>query len=511
MFKKSTTNNQLDYFGSFSMNLDQKRVETLNDSEGWYNQFFEHVVNRIDESCFEVLYHGSLGRSNAPIRILLAMMSLKEGFGWSDAQLYEQVHYNLLVMKALGFENLNDKAPVPSTYYLFKHEVYKYSVEHGRDLILEAFQSLTKDQAEFFEVNGEKVHMDSKLIGSNVVRCSRLRLIISCIQEFWKSLSDDLRFKLDEDCRMVLDELCQKKSNQIVYPMSEEEKSQKLIELGDVLLHLQRHYDDSDSGKYFLVEQLLDEQYRIEGDKTTLKPGKEIPADSIQSPHDPEAAYRKKNTQTVVGNSVNVTETCNDEGLNLIVDVQVEKATHADNYFLKPALDNAKDVVGPIKEAYTDGAYQSPENVKYGQANEIEIVFTGIQGAKGNFEFIKTDSGLLVFDRKIGETVEATEYKADHYKIKLPSGKWRYFKPAEIECFYRRKGIENLPTEKRNRRNNVEATIFQMSFHTRNNKTRYRGQFKNKMCAVSRAVWVNLVRIGKHVKNKTGSDTPAVI
>jgi hypothetical protein len=41
--------------------------------------------------------------------------------------------------------------------------------------------------------------MDSKLIGSNVVRCSRLGLIVSCIQAFWKSLSDCLRFKLNEE------------------------------------------------------------------------------------------------------------------------------------------------------------------------------------------------------------------------------------------------------------------------------------------------------------------------
>ncbi len=58
-----------------------------------------------------------------PVRTLLAMMALKEGFDWSDSQLYEQVHFNLMVMKALGFENLTDKAPAPSTYYLFKHAV----------------------------------------------------------------------------------------------------------------------------------------------------------------------------------------------------------------------------------------------------------------------------------------------------------------------------------------------------------------------------------------------------
>jgi len=50
MFKKSTTNSQIDFFGNFSMNLDEKRAETLSDPKAWHNQFFEHVTNRIDET-----------------------------------------------------------------------------------------------------------------------------------------------------------------------------------------------------------------------------------------------------------------------------------------------------------------------------------------------------------------------------------------------------------------------------------------------------------------------------
>lgn len=510
MFKKSSTNRQIDFLSNFSMNLDQQRAEILSDSNAWYNQFYEHVVCRIDESCFEVLYHDHMGRPNASVRTLLAMMALKEGFGWSDSQLYQQVHFNLMVMKALGFENLSDKAPASSTYYLFKQAVYNYRIEHGRDLIHEAFKSLTKDQARYFDVDGEKIHMDSKLIGSNIVRCSRLQLIVSCLQEFWKSLSDDLQNKLDAERREILDALCSKKPHQIVYPLSEEEKSQQLVDLGELLYYLHRFYDESDSDKHSLIERLLNEQYQIEGDKTVLKPGKEIPADSIQSPHDPDAAYRRKSSKTVNGHSINVTETCNDEGLNLIVDIQTEKATTSDKDYVPPALDNARDVVGDIKEAYMDGAYQSPDNNEYGKTNHINLIFTGIQGTEGNFEFIKTETGLQVLNRQTGEITDAIEYKPNHYKIQLPSGKWRYFKPEHIESFDRRQTIEGLPREVKNRRNNVEATIFQLSYHTRNNKTRYRGQFRNRVWAISRSIWINLIRIRNHVKEQAQQGQPAV-
>ncbi len=81
-----------------------------------------------------------------------------------------------------------------------------------------------------------------------------------------------------------------------------------------------------------------------------------------------------------------------------MVDVEVEKATHTDNDYVQAALENAEEVVGPIETVHMDGAYQSPENVEYGETHNINMVFTGIQGAKGRFAFIRTDQGLFVFD-----------------------------------------------------------------------------------------------------------------
>jgi hypothetical protein len=54
-----------------------------------------------------------------------------------------------------------------------------------------------------------------------------------------------------------------------------------------------------------------------------------------------------------------------------------------------------------------------------------------------------------------------------------------------------------LFAKKTNRRNNVEATVFQLSFFTQNNKTRYRGNFKHQLWAYIRALWINLIRIQK--------------
>jgi hypothetical protein len=78
---------------------------------------------RVDESIFSVLYTDGKGAPNASIRVLIGMMILKEGQGWSDEQLFENCEYNLLVRSALGLMSLEDAAPVSSTYYLFRRNL----------------------------------------------------------------------------------------------------------------------------------------------------------------------------------------------------------------------------------------------------------------------------------------------------------------------------------------------------------------------------------------------------
>ena len=83
------------------------------------------------------------------------------------------------------------------------------------------------------------------------------------------------------------------------------------------------------------------------------------------------------------------------------------------------------------------------------------------------------------------------------WKVKLSEGKTRlrYFAQEVIDRFLTRMQIEATPLEERNKRNNVEASIFQYCFHTRNNKTRYRGLLKTKLFSYCRCMWMNMRRI----------------
>ena len=95
MFRKSSLHSQGKLFSSISSILEGKSLNHYNDTSGWHNQFRTQIISRIDESIFSVLYSQKMGAPNSPIVLLVGMMVLKEAFGWSDSQLFEQCRFNL--------------------------------------------------------------------------------------------------------------------------------------------------------------------------------------------------------------------------------------------------------------------------------------------------------------------------------------------------------------------------------------------------------------------------------
>lgn len=505
MFRTSSTSTPLNLFTNISEHLQGTRQKKYNDKNGWHNLFWQHITSAIEERKYKPLFAEKIGSPNASIRKLLGMMILKEGFGLSDERLFEVCQFDLLVMKALGINNIDDDLPCPATYYNLKNAIYRHHIEHGEDLIGETFRQLTKNQAKVFGVTGEFARMDSKLMGSNIAKCSRLQLIISVLQVFYKSIKDNdsLLSLLDEEERKQLTALSSKKPGQIVYKMDNPSKEEMLVELGRLLLRIMDKYSEADSDKYHLITRILSEQYHVEGEKIRLKEVKEIQADSLQSPHDEDAAYRKKgkgqDAQKVQGYSVNLTETCNKDELNLITDVKVEKATAADNDYVPESIERSQEVVGHIGHLNADGAYHSENNNRYAEKNETDLILSDMQGKKGKYEFEVTPEGeVKATNTHTGENFDAEPYKDGKWKIR-DNGKIRYFSYAFIMSYFNRLRIEDIPQAEKNRRNNVEASIFQLSYFTRNNKTRYRGKFKHQLWAYSRCMWINLVRIKNYV------------
>ena len=72
-----------------------------------------------------------------------------------------------------------------------------------------------------------------------------------------------------------------------------------------------------------LLQRLFNELYVAKDGKAVLRDKKEIKADSLQNPNDPDATYRSKNDQKVQGYVTNITETVEEGKPNIITSVQV--------------------------------------------------------------------------------------------------------------------------------------------------------------------------------------------
>lgn len=501
MYKKTENSKEVNIFSDVNSLITERSKKILEDEKKWYNSFRRDILFRIDEGIFRVLYSDKMGAPNASVRVLVGMMVLKESFGWSDAELYDHCRFDITVRRALNIDALDEDVPVESTYYLFKNRIYDYEKERGTNLIEEVFKGITSSQVREYQVNGHVIRMDSTMIGSNIANYSRYEIIHRTLCVFLKSLKEHDWMKLKEADKIELKDMLSEDAEKMVYNSTSKEINEKLIRLGVIIYEVIQIFSYKSSEKYKTLCRVFEEQYKIGGDDNVeieLKNKRDISARSVQSPYDTECTYKKKGDKEVKGYSVNLTETISEETLNLITDVQLEAVSRADVDYVDGAIRGSEEVSGQeVKRVYADGAYNSANNDKI---EGVEMICTGIQGKESRYDLEMVEGELMVTDVNTGEVYKAEKAKrnkrskGDKWYIKTEKGK-KYFDERSIEVSMKRKALKQIPKEELNKRNNIEATMFQLKFLLRDGKTRYRGKLKNILWAYCRCLWINLRRI----------------
>lgn len=497
----------MDLFYSPTNLLGKRALKKFEDPKAWQNIFYKEVTSGIDEDTFSVLFNESNGAPNASVCILVAMMLLKEGYGCSDEQLFEKCEYDLLARKALGLDGFEEDIPCAATYYNFRAALVKHTAEKGEDLLQKCFEQVTGNQAKAYGVSGKSVRMDSKLIGSNIALYSRYVLVHKTMCKYLKDA--DLSV-FGTSLRSRIEEYLKEDAAKTVYRTDSETMKTNLLVLGETVYAIFKIKEDT----YPLLKRVFEEQYVVKDGVVSVRAKNEIPAGSLQNPNDPDATYRNKNEHPVQGYSTNITETCGEEGKpSLITGVQVETATYADCKFLEEGVAQSERVTGDtVERLHADGAYQSPANRDFARTHthdgdkEMELMTGKMQGG-ARFDLHLEGEELTVVDKQTGKTIKAIKCKTQtrngkkcqrQWRIPWQKEKgrpWRYFTEKDVTASELRRKIESLSPEDQRMRNNVEAAMFQYSFHTRNNKTRYRGLAKHRMHAYARCMWMNFRRL----------------
>jgi len=143
MFKKNTKHLQPNMFG-----LLNSLPETMQDKARQSKEyaFYNLIFRRIDEQIFSVLFSDVKSRPNAPVNSLIAAIILMNHRRWTIEELFNQIHFNILVKLALGLDAIDDIPFSPATFFNFQNRLHKHFCNTGENLIETVFDRLTGEQ-----------------------------------------------------------------------------------------------------------------------------------------------------------------------------------------------------------------------------------------------------------------------------------------------------------------------------------------------------------------------------
>jgi len=499
--------------------------------ESWAGVFYRECFSRIDERPFAVLYSCKDSRPNIPVNVLVGLEALKAGFNWSDEELYDAFCFDLQVRYALGYRNLGEGLFDLRTVYNFRGRLGEHMRRSGENLIEQAFEQVTDEQIGAFGVKTGKVRMDSTEIASNICNMSRLHLLVEVLQRVHRMLGEIDRARYEQAFAPYL----RGSAGQYVYRVKGEDGAAHMERLGELMsrlvVELAAIYGEDEG--YQLLVHVFGEHFVLEQSRLRLKAGRELSAESLQSPDDEEATFHKKNGRAFKGYVANVTETCDPTNpLQLIAKVQTAPNNTNDDDLLIGALPSLQQRLA-VNEVHTDGGYNSDEAYRAVRAGGINHVQTAIRGHSASahlgldqFEIARADTGVPVaLTCPWGQivTVEAgkgneryiARFDGDRcaacpFENKCPARPLRSkpqrtlgFDHHDAEIARRRRRIAEDRTNGRNLRVAIESTIASLKRPFCYDQLPVRGLFRVSNLLIGSAAMANVRRIHRYFTDRS--------
>ena len=471
--------------------------------ESWAGAFYHSFFRQIDEAPFAVLYAEEDSRPNTPVNVLVGLEILKAGNGWTDEEMYEAFCYDLQVRYALGYRSIGEGHFELRTIYNFRRRLSEHMQKSGENLI-------------------GKLRMDSTQVASNIQNGSRLQLLVEVLQRVHRMLSEEEQAEYEE----LFASYVKGKANHYVYRLrgAYQDHIQKIGEvMAQLVVDLAERYGEEPA--YQVLKRVFEEHFVWNEEEQRPKQGQELSADSLQSPDDMEASYRKKREEDYVGYVVNVTETCDPENdLQLIVQMQTESNVKDDAAMLAEVLPELKERLD-VEEIDTDGGYNSEDVDKLMRELKIEHFQSAIRGGVPSPDRVALADFIIVTDEKgrleqltcpDGQTAMAGPGRnPERYIVRFdaeqcvecplrglcivsaeaqPSKAVLYLDQRQVDVALKRQRLLIMKQSGRNLRPAVEATVRSVK-HPFRGKLPVRGKFRMASMVLASALMVNVRRI----------------
>jgi hypothetical protein len=378
MFRKNDRHRQQSFFSGEQLLPERLQARLVS---SWAETFYQELFCRIEEELFVPLYSEEASRPNVPVNVLMGSEILKSGYGWSDEELYEQICFNLQVRHALGLQDLGCEIFTLRTLYNFRRRAREYAEKTGVNLIEKVFEQVTDEQLGAVTLATGWQRMDSTQVLSNLAKMTRLELLVAVLQKVHRQLPESLQERWAQDWAQYLEG----RPHQFCYKVAAAEVEEHQVRIGQALCAVEAVLAQQapESEVLALVQRVLEEQYeRQEDGAVALRPPEEVSADSLQSPHDPDATYHVKGGATYCGGYVvNVSETADPANpVQMITDVQVEPNRTDDAKLLQQSLDNQATRGLEVKRVSTDGGYTGPTGDAACEKHGVELRATRMRG-----------------------------------------------------------------------------------------------------------------------------------
>lgn len=420
MFRKNDQHQQPNFFNSDFLMPEKLRQQLYT---SWAHTFRTMVFTQIPEEPFAVLYSETDSRPNAPINILVGGDMLKNGFGWTDEELERHLQFDLQTRYALGLDDLSQNVPTIRTFQNHRRRVRKHAEKTGKNLYDEVFQVVTDEQIKLLQLKVGWQRMDSTQLLSNIAMVSRLELVLRVLQRGIARLSKARQAIWREKHADYVNW----QPRHICYRLKNEEVADYLAQTGHLLVKLLAELEAGDDEAIELVARVLGEQYQIEeGEPISLRPAKEVPATSLQSPHDPEATYREKNGERYRGYVTNLSETCDPQNpVQLITSVQTASNNTDDSQLLAQSLTEQAERGHQVKKITVDGGYTGPVAEEACQTHRTELHPSRVRGGTATGEKWGWDNyNWQVNDEHVPEQVSCPRGEVATLEPARKEGRW---------------------------------------------------------------------------------------
>ena len=274
------------------------------------------------------------------------------------------------------------------TFYNFQKRLANHHKRTKENLFEKVFAHLTKKQLAALAVDASIQRVDSVLLNSNIRSYSRLALLIEMLRRLYLILNEQEQQTYQLQFQPYL-----KGGEKYIYELKIGQGAGELATLASVyyLAYEAFKIKYAEHAFFQAFARVYHEHFKVLSNNSAQKEEvslqvvprskEELDANTLQSPDDVEATFRKKQKETYHGFVALGAETCHPENdINLVTVLSADTNNTDDSNLLAPKLDSLIEQCPDLSELHQDGGFGSKKIDAIAKENKITIIQTAVRG-----------------------------------------------------------------------------------------------------------------------------------